>query len=148
MPLRRGRKLRHATRTCSSQPQNRQGGAGPGCPEATFRRQCSSASDGCSCSWRVMEARRVTPTGRLRSALEAFGRCHRTEAGHTPHRTRMILAAITTGVLFFPGALAYLRLLRFPAATGQLGCGRAPTVVEDPGWRSATLTDWPMTVRG
>src|SRR5436305_11112279 len=31
---------------------------------------------------------------------------------------------------------------------GQLGCGRTPAAVEDPGWRPATLTDWPMAVRG
>jgi len=31
--------------------------------------------------------------------------------------------------------LGYLRLLRFIAPAGQLGCGRTPTAVEDPGWR-------------
>jgi hypothetical protein len=64
------------------------------------------------------------------------------------HRTGMILAAMMTRVLFFPGVWGYLRLLRFPALAGQLGRSRAPAAVEDPGWRPATLTDWPMTVRG
>jgi hypothetical protein len=64
------------------------------------------------------------------------------------HRIGMILAAMMTGVLFFPGVWGYLWLFRFPAPAGQPGCGRAPAAVEDPGWRSATLTDWPMTVRG
>ena len=36
------------------------------------------------------------------------------------HRIGMILAVIMTGVLFFPGAWGYLRLLRLPAAEGQL----------------------------
>jgi hypothetical protein len=30
------------------QPLNRQGGAGPGRPDATFRRQCRTAGEGCS----------------------------------------------------------------------------------------------------
>jgi hypothetical protein len=45
-------------------------------------------------------------------------------------------------------SLGYLRLLRFLAPAGQLGCGRTPAAVADPGWRPATLTDWPMAVRG
>jgi hypothetical protein len=36
------------------------------------------------------------------------------------YRTGMILAVMMTGVLFFPGGLGYLRLLRFPAPAGQL----------------------------
>jgi hypothetical protein len=64
------------------------------------------------------------------------------------HWIGMILAAMMTGVLFFPGVWGYLRLLRFPAPAGQLSQRRAPAAVEDRGWRSATLTDWPMTVRG
>lgn len=36
------------------------------------------------------------------------------------HRIGMILAVIMTGVLFFPGSWGYLRLLRVPAAAGQL----------------------------
>jgi hypothetical protein len=36
------------------------------------------------------------------------------------HRIGMILAVIMTGVLFFPGAWGYLRLLRFSAPAGQL----------------------------
>jgi hypothetical protein len=36
------------------------------------------------------------------------------------HRIGMVLAVIMTGVLFFPGAWGYLRLLRLPAAAGQL----------------------------
>jgi hypothetical protein len=36
------------------------------------------------------------------------------------HRIGMILAVIMAGVLFFPGAWGYLRLLRFPAQIGQL----------------------------
>jgi hypothetical protein len=36
------------------------------------------------------------------------------------HRIGMILAVIMAGVLFFPGAWGYLRLLRFPAPVGQL----------------------------
>lgn len=36
------------------------------------------------------------------------------------HRIGMILALIMTGVLFFPGAWGYLRLLRLPAVAGQL----------------------------
>jgi hypothetical protein len=36
------------------------------------------------------------------------------------HRIGMILAVIMTGVLFFPGAWGYLRLLRLPAVAGQL----------------------------
>ncbi len=36
------------------------------------------------------------------------------------HRIGMILAVIMTGVLFFPGAWGYLRLLRFPAVGDQL----------------------------
>jgi hypothetical protein len=48
------------------------------------------------------------------------------------HRIGMILAAMMTGVLFFPGVWRYLRLLRFPVPAGQLGCGRAPAAVTDP----------------
>jgi hypothetical protein len=47
-----------------------------------------------------------------------------------------------------PRGLGYLRLLRFLAPAGQLGCGRTPAAVEDPGWRLATPTDWLMAVRG
>ncbi len=36
------------------------------------------------------------------------------------HRIGIILAVIMTGVLFFPGAWGYLRLLRLPAQEGQL----------------------------
>ncbi len=36
------------------------------------------------------------------------------------HRIGMVLAVIMAGVLFFPGAWGYLRLLRVPAAAGQL----------------------------
>ena len=36
------------------------------------------------------------------------------------HRIGIVLAAIMAGVLFFPGAWGYLRLLRLPAAAGQL----------------------------
>jgi hypothetical protein len=36
------------------------------------------------------------------------------------HRIGIILAVIMTGVLFFPGAWGYLRLLRVPAPTDQL----------------------------
>src|SRR5215475_6415475 len=36
------------------------------------------------------------------------------------HRIGMVLAVIMAGVLFFPGAWGYLRLLRIPAAAGQL----------------------------
>ena len=36
------------------------------------------------------------------------------------HRIGIILAVIMTGVLFFPGAWGYLRLLRLPAPAGQL----------------------------
>src|SRR5712691_1081745 len=36
------------------------------------------------------------------------------------HRIGMILAIVMTGVLFFPGSWGYLRLLRVPAAAGQL----------------------------
>jgi hypothetical protein len=36
------------------------------------------------------------------------------------HRIGMILAVVMAGVLFFPGSWGYLRLLRFPAAAGQL----------------------------
>ena len=36
------------------------------------------------------------------------------------HRIGIILAVIMTGVLFFPGAWGYLRLLRVPAPAGQL----------------------------
>jgi hypothetical protein len=36
------------------------------------------------------------------------------------HRIGMILAVIMTGVLFFPGAWGYLRLLRLPVAAEQL----------------------------
>jgi len=36
------------------------------------------------------------------------------------HRIGMVLAVIMAGVLFFPGAWGYLRLLRIPAAADQL----------------------------
>lgn len=36
------------------------------------------------------------------------------------HRIGMVLAVVMAGVLFFPGAWGYLRLLRIPAAAGQL----------------------------
>jgi hypothetical protein len=36
------------------------------------------------------------------------------------HRIGLILAVVLTGLLFFPGSWGYLRLLRFPAAVGQL----------------------------
>ncbi len=36
------------------------------------------------------------------------------------HRIGIVLAIIMTGVLFFPGAWGYLRLLRLPAQAGQL----------------------------
>src|SRR6516225_8876829 len=36
------------------------------------------------------------------------------------HRIGMVLAVIMAAVLFFPGAWGYLRLLRIPAAAGQL----------------------------
>jgi hypothetical protein len=36
------------------------------------------------------------------------------------HRIGIVLAVIMTGVLFFPGAWGYLRLLRLPAASDQL----------------------------
>ena len=36
------------------------------------------------------------------------------------HRIGIVLAVIMTGVLFFPGAWGYLRLLRMPAASDQL----------------------------
>jgi hypothetical protein len=36
------------------------------------------------------------------------------------HRIGIILAVIMTGVLFFPGAWGYLRLLRLPASAGQV----------------------------
>jgi hypothetical protein len=36
------------------------------------------------------------------------------------HRIGMVLAVIMAGVLFFPGAWGYVRLLRLPAAAGQL----------------------------
>ena len=36
------------------------------------------------------------------------------------HRIGLVLAVIMAGVLFFPGAWGYLRLLRMPAAAGQL----------------------------
>jgi hypothetical protein len=36
------------------------------------------------------------------------------------HRIGLVLAVIMTGVLFFPGAWGYLRLLRPPAAAGRL----------------------------
>jgi hypothetical protein len=36
------------------------------------------------------------------------------------HRIGIVLAAIMSGVLFFPGAWGYLRLLRFPASAGQI----------------------------
>lgn len=36
------------------------------------------------------------------------------------HRIGLVLAVIMTGVLFFPGAWGYLRLLRLPPVTGQL----------------------------
>ncbi len=36
------------------------------------------------------------------------------------HRIGIVLAVIMTGALFFPGAWGYLRLLRLPAAAGQL----------------------------
>ena len=36
------------------------------------------------------------------------------------HRTGMILAAMMTRVLFFPGVWGYLRLLRFPARQASL----------------------------
>jgi hypothetical protein len=36
------------------------------------------------------------------------------------HRIGIVLAVIMTGVLFFPGAWGYLRLLRLPAPADQL----------------------------
>lgn len=36
------------------------------------------------------------------------------------HRIGLVLAVIMTGVLFFPAAWGYLRLLRLPPVTGQL----------------------------
>ena len=36
------------------------------------------------------------------------------------HRIGIVMAVIMAGVLFFPGAWGYLRLLRVPAAAGQL----------------------------
>jgi hypothetical protein len=105
MPLRRGWKLRHATPDvfAVSRGIGREG-AGPGRPEATFRRQCRAAGDGCSAAGAWTGGSSCSATGgRLRSALGASGRCHRTEAGYMRHWIAMILAAITTGVLFFPG---------------------------------------------
>jgi hypothetical protein len=43
-----------------------------------------------------------------------------TEVGYMRHRIGIILAVIMTGVLFFPGAWGYLRLLRLPAPADQL----------------------------
>jgi hypothetical protein len=43
-----------------------------------------------------------------------------TEVGYMRHRIGIVLAVIMTGVLFFPGAWGYLRLLRLPAPADQL----------------------------
>jgi hypothetical protein len=43
-----------------------------------------------------------------------------TEVSAMRHRIGIILAVIMTGVLFFPGAWGYLRLLRLPAPADQL----------------------------
>jgi hypothetical protein len=43
-----------------------------------------------------------------------------TEVGYMRHRIGSVLAVIMTGVLFFPGAWGYLRLLRLPAPADQL----------------------------
>lgn len=55
------------------QRPDRQGGAGPRRPEATFRRQRRSAGDGCSCRWRVTGGGSCNDTGgRLHSALTGW----------------------------------------------------------------------------
>jgi hypothetical protein len=43
-----------------------------------------------------------------------------TEVGYMRHRIGIVLAVVMTGVLFFPGAWGYLRLLRVPAPSDQL----------------------------
>jgi hypothetical protein len=43
-----------------------------------------------------------------------------TEVGYIGHRIGIVLAVIMTGVLFFPGAWGYLRLLRLSAPANQL----------------------------
>jgi len=48
------------------------------------------------------------------------GRCDTTEVGNMRHRIGIVLAVVMIGVLFFPGAWGYLRLLRLPAPVGQL----------------------------
>ena len=64
------------------------------------------------------------------------------------HRIGMIWAAIITGVLFFPGAWVPAALALSRSRQASFPSCRAPAAVEDPGWRPATLTNWPMTVRG
>jgi hypothetical protein len=50
------------------------------------------------------------------------------------HRTGMILAAVMTGVLFFPGAWGTFGSCAFPPRQASFPSCRAPTAVEDPGW--------------
>jgi hypothetical protein len=106
------------------QPQNRQGGAGPGRPEATFRRQCRSAGDGCSCGWRVTGGGSCNATGQIafctgsvRQVSRNGGRLHaspdRDDLGR--HDDRSAVLPRGPGV---PAALALSRPGRpaFPAA--------------------------------
>ena len=50
------------------------------------------------------------------------------------HRTGMILAAMMTGVLFFPGAWGTFGSCAFPPRQASFPSCRAPAAVEDPGW--------------
>jgi hypothetical protein len=58
--------------------------------------------------------RDVTPPGQIPFCIGS-GRCDRNGVSTMRHRIGIILAIIMSGVLFFPGAWGYLRLLRFPA---------------------------------
>jgi hypothetical protein len=148
MSLRRGRKLRDATPgRLRRRPQNPASRRWARTPDATFRRQCRAAGDGCSAAgaWRV--AGRVTPpgqiafcTGSIRQVSRNRVRRHAPPDRDDPGRRHDRSAVL-------PRGLGYLRLLLFLAPAGQLGCGRTPAAVEDPGWRPATLTDWLMAVR-
>jgi len=64
------------------------------------------------------------------------------------HRIGMILAAVMTGVAVLPRNWGTCGSCAFPPRQASVPSCRAPAAVEDPGWRPATLTDWPMTVRG
>jgi hypothetical protein len=105
MPLRRGRKLRHATPdvfTVSRRTGRKALGQDAlklrfaGSAELQVMVVLQLARDG----WPVVQRHR----SRLRPALGASGRCHRTESGDMRHRAGMILAAVMTRVLFCPRA--------------------------------------------